>query len=142
MITVLVYVADDGKVFRSKEECRAYEYRQNHLPESIQWFDGARRPIQPTTTDEIEEAFEKVRFWKQLDLPSRVDDLNHMYHTFGFGEPNMRPGTWLYIGDARYPSDEWSEWLETRVVLGWDEWLLLTDEDDVKEILRRGDIHE
>ena len=101
MITALVYVAEDGKVFRSEDECRAYEYRQNHLPKSILWFDDAGRPIQPNTAEEIEEAFNRVRFWKQLDLPSRVDDLNHMYHTFGFGEQYMRPGTWLYIGDVR-----------------------------------------
>jgi hypothetical protein len=117
----MVYESYDGEIFKSKDECEQHEYKMNHLPVNIVWYDKDGNELVPETSEEVEKMYNEVDIMEILNGEHWREDLDFLYQNWGFGERNMEPGFYKYTGDWDY--DELEPYHGTDRIYGWDEWL-------------------
>jgi len=133
MKEVKQYVAFDGEVFDSKEECLKYEFTFKRIPSSVRFFDIDKNEIQINIDDNcsiddidkiMESVYDKAFFMFLVDTPSLQDDINTMYERWGF------PDEFRYASDEdrsyrfyelsggvapglyEYSNETWCEWVK------------------------------
>lgn len=122
MISYMVYEADDGKLFGTEEECLNHEYRINHLPPAIVWYDKDWDEICPEGSSEVERLYNECAIMEILAVDGWKSDLKFIYERWGFGELDMTPGFYKYIGECS--PDEVEKYREEGYrIYGWDEWI-------------------
>lgn len=124
MRSYMVYEAEDGEIFESEEECRAHEYRMNHLPPAIVWFDRDWDELVPETSKQVEDYYQLTEYMEILDQEGWEKDLEFLQDNWGFGERDMVPGFYKYIGNCS--SIELEAYQERHFkIYGWNEWIRL-----------------
>ena len=126
MISYMIYEAEDGEKFGTKEECEAWEYRINHRPPAIVWYDEDWDEICPEGSTEVDRLYNECAVMEILAIDGWKADLEFLRQRWGFGEPDMTPGFYKYIGECT--SDEVEEYREKGYrIYGWDEWIRIAE---------------
>lgn len=92
-----IYISDvDGEEFTSAIECRNWEWKISHLPESIHWYDEEGKLIVPLTHNEVARNYGKIAVVEILDIEGWKEDVQFMWTYWGFLDRNMTPGLYKY----------------------------------------------
>lgn len=124
MRSYMVYEAEDGERFRTEEECVKHEYYLNHLPLSIVWYDKDWDELVPESSHEVDRLYNECAYMEILNTENWKEDLDFLGQNWGYGERDMEPGFYKYIGECS--SDEVDEYRDRGFrIYGWDEWIRL-----------------
>ena len=134
MKEVKQYVAFDGEVFDSEDECLKYEFTFKRIPSSVRFFDSDKNEI-PFSVDvhscslddidkEMEDIYNKAFFMFLENTPSLQEDIDTMYGRWGFPDEfryasdddrsyrfyNLAEG--VAPGLYEYSNETWCEWVK------------------------------
>lgn len=95
-----IYEAEDGHTFDSAAECIRHEYFINHLPHCVHWYTETKEELYPTTTEEIEKAWGRLRYYKIDNISNWREQFDEFMSYFGYGDRDMTPGLYEYKWDT------------------------------------------